>query len=61
LKTSCLDHEGGGAVKFQQWDGDKWVIVTDWIEADKKLVRPLAEESAAKYAKEKNITPRTCN
>ena len=21
LKVSCLDHEGGGAVKFQQWDG----------------------------------------
>ena len=22
LKVSCMDHEGGGAVKFQQWDGN---------------------------------------
>ena len=26
LKVSCLDHEGGGAVKFQQWDGTKWKV-----------------------------------
>ena len=23
LKTSCQDHEGGGAVRIQQWDGDR--------------------------------------
>jgi branched-chain amino acid transport system substrate-binding protein len=60
LKTSCFDHEGGGAVKFQMWDGDKWVVVSDWISADKEMVRPMAEASAAKYAKEKGITPRDC-
>jgi branched-chain amino acid transport system substrate-binding protein len=58
LTITCADHEGGGAVKFQQWDGEKWVIITDWIEADRDLVRPLIEESAAKYAKEKGIVPR---
>ena len=26
LKVSCMDHEGGGAVKFQQWDGKKWNV-----------------------------------
>ena len=31
LKVTCLDHEGGGAVKFQQWDGVKWNVITDWI------------------------------
>ncbi len=61
IKTSCADHEGGGAVKFSQWDGNQWKIVSDWIEADKGLVRPLAEESAMKYAKEKGITPRDCS
>jgi branched-chain amino acid transport system substrate-binding protein len=61
IKTSCNDHEGGGAVKFSQWNGEKWVVITDWIEADKALVRPLAEESAMKYAKEKGITPRDCS
>ncbi len=60
LKVTCADHEGGGAVKFQQWDGTKWKIISDWIQADKELVRPLIEESAAKYAKENNITQRDC-
>jgi branched-chain amino acid transport system substrate-binding protein len=60
IKLSCSDHEGGGAIKLQQWDGQKWVLVSDWISADRALLRPIIEESAAKYAKEKNITPRDC-
>jgi len=60
LKVSCLDHEGGGAVKFMQWDGKKWNVISDWIASDQALVRPMIEESAAKYAKEKGITPREC-
>ncbi len=58
IKVSCFDHEGGGAVKFQQWDGDKWQVITDWIQPDQSIVRPAVEASAAKYAKEKGITPR---
>jgi branched-chain amino acid transport system substrate-binding protein len=61
LKVSCLDHEGSGKVKFQQWDGKQWKVITDWIEADRSIVRPMIEESAAKYAKEKNLTPRDCS
>lgn len=61
MKVSCLDHEGSGKVKFQQWDGKQWKVISDWIDADKELVRPMIEESAAKYAKEKNITPRDCS
>ena len=61
LKMSCANHEGSGLVKFQQWDGKQWKVITDWIESDQKLVRGMIEESAAKYAKEKNITPRDCS
>jgi branched-chain amino acid transport system substrate-binding protein len=60
LTLSCHDHEGGGGVKFQQWDGTQWMVITDWIATDQALVRPLVEASAAKYAQEKGITPRTC-
>ncbi len=60
LKVTCADHEGAGKVKFQQWDGKQWKVITDWVEADRGIVRPMIEESAAKYAKEKNITPRDC-
>ena len=61
LRLSCADHEGGGQVKFQQWDGRQWKVITDWIASDQKLVRPMIEASAAQYAKEKGITPRDCS
>jgi len=61
LKVSCLDHEGGGAVKFSQWDGKAWKVISDWIPTDQTIVRPMIEASAAQYAKEKNITPRDCS
>ncbi|MGQ0662295.1 MAG: ABC transporter substrate-binding protein [Pseudomonadota bacterium] len=60
FKTSCLDHEGQAPLKFQQWDGTKWAMITDWITTDQSIVRPMIEESAAAYAKEKGITPRDC-
>jgi branched-chain amino acid transport system substrate-binding protein len=60
ITLSCRDHEGGGSVRFQQWDGTQWNAITDWIAPDQALVRPLVEASAAKYAQEKGITPRTC-
>ncbi len=58
LKITDADHEGGGKVRFQQWDGDKWVAITDWVEPMDDFVWELVKESAAKYAKEKGIEPR---
>jgi len=60
VKTSCDNHEGSGKVKIQQWDGSKWVVLSDWIEGNKALIHPLFKAEAAKYAKEKGITPRDC-
>ncbi len=34
ITLSCRAHEGGGSVKFQQWDGAKWTMLTDWIATD---------------------------
>jgi branched-chain amino acid transport system substrate-binding protein len=62
MQISCADHEGGGRVRIVQWDGVKnWKAVTDWIEPHRDLLRPMYEESAKKYAAEKNITPRDCS
>jgi branched-chain amino acid transport system substrate-binding protein len=61
VKVSCADHEGGGPILIQQWDGDQWKIVTDWIPTMRDVVRPMIESAAATYAKENNITPRTCS
>jgi branched-chain amino acid transport system substrate-binding protein len=60
ISVSCFNHEGGGRVRFQQWDGKKWNMITDWIPSYAKMVRKMIEESAAKYAKDKGITPRVC-
>jgi branched-chain amino acid transport system substrate-binding protein len=57
IKTSCENHEGSGKIRVQQWDGAKWVMVSDWIEGNKGMIHPMIKKSAAKYAKEKGITP----
>jgi branched-chain amino acid transport system substrate-binding protein len=61
IKTSCVNHEGSGKVRIQQWDGAKWVPVSDWIEGNKALIHPIFQANAKQYAKEKGITPRDCS
>jgi branched-chain amino acid transport system substrate-binding protein len=61
IKLSCADHEGGGAVRFVQWDGKQFKRISDWVKADRALLRPIIEESSTKYAKEKGITVRDCD
>lgn len=58
VKTSCDNHEGSGALKVQQWDGNKWVAITPmWISGDRSLLNQLVADYSARYAKEKGITP----
>jgi branched-chain amino acid transport system substrate-binding protein len=61
LKVTCEDHEGSGPVLIQQWDGEQWNLVSDWIEPIREVVRPMIEEAAAAFAAENNITPRDCS
>jgi branched-chain amino acid transport system substrate-binding protein len=61
IEITCEDHEGNGPVFIQQWDGAKWVKVSDWITPMRDVVRPQIEQAAAAYAKENNITPRDCS
>src|SRR5215468_7839600 len=58
FSLSCRDHAGGGSMRFQQWDGTQWTVISDWMAPDQALVRPLVEASAAKYAQDKGITLR---
>ena len=61
VKLSCVDHETAGPILIQQWDGKKWNVVSDWIQTNREVVRPMIEKAAAAYAKENNITPRSCS
>ena len=60
VKTSCSNHKGDDWARIVQWDGAKFKVASDWYQADKTILDPMVKEAAAKYAKEKNITPRTC-
>ena len=61
IKTSCLDHEGSGMVKFQEWDGKGFKALTPYMAGDRELVRKMVEESAARYAAEKKVPVRDCS
>ncbi|WNJ99729.1 ABC transporter substrate-binding protein [Thalassospiraceae bacterium LMO-JJ14] len=63
VKISCENHQGPGKVALQQWDAKakKWSFVSDFYEPDHDVVNALIAEDSANFAKENNITPRTCN
>ncbi len=61
LRMSCLDHEGGGQLRIQQWNGQRWTWASEWITPNQQRIRPLYESSAAAFARENNITPRNCD
>jgi branched-chain amino acid transport system substrate-binding protein len=62
FKLSCEKHDGAGLFKMMKWNGTKFEIVSDWMGAsDPAFIRTLVEESADKFAKENNMTPRTCD
>jgi branched-chain amino acid transport system substrate-binding protein len=61
LRMSCADHEGGGTIRFQRWNGKEWRPVTGWIDGDQSMVRPMIEKSAAAYAAKEGFRPRDCS
>lgn len=59
VSTSCVDHMGSNWARIHTWDGKNWKFTSDWIQADEQILKPLVKSTAAKYAAEKKITPRT--
>lgn len=60
LELSITDHEGGGAGKILQWDGEAWQEVSNgWVASDRDLLLPLIYERAAAYAEEHGIELRS--
>jgi branched-chain amino acid transport system substrate-binding protein len=60
VQLSCANHEGQGDVRIQQWDGQHWKFVSDWIKPDRDMLDGMYRHSALTYANEKGITPRDC-
>jgi len=49
IDVTCDDHNGHHSAYVQQWDGTKWVKVSDWIAPMKDKVIPLLDKAAADY------------
>jgi branched-chain amino acid transport system substrate-binding protein len=61
IRLSCADHEGSGEARIQQWDGNRWAPISDWIEPpDHAMIAEMYKTSALNYAREKKIAPRDC-
>jgi branched-chain amino acid transport system substrate-binding protein len=62
VTIDCATHSNPGTVLIQQWNAkdQTWKVVATGIEPDRAVIDPLIEEDAMAYAKENNITPRTC-
>jgi len=60
VKVTCEDHEGSGPVLFEQWDGKKWTIVSDWVPVMRDVVRPKLEAAAVEEGKKLGYTMRDC-
>ena len=56
--VNCSDHNGHGSAYMQQWDGAKWVKITDWIAPMKTKVRPLLEQAADDYVSKNTGWPK---
>ena len=59
ISTSCVDHMGAAWTRIHTWDGKAWKFSSDWLQADEQILKPLVKSTAAKYASEKKLTPRT--
>lgn len=59
VNTSCFDHMGSAWARIHTWNGKNWEFTSDWLQADEQIIKPLVKTTAAKYAAEKKLTPRT--
>lgn len=50
FSTSCGDHAGHAAAWMLQWDGAKFVKVSDPLGADREMIAPMVEAEARKFA-----------
>ena len=50
FSTSCANHAGHAGAWMLEWDGAKFVKVSELLQADDEVIAPLVEAEAKKYA-----------
>jgi branched-chain amino acid transport system substrate-binding protein len=58
FEVNCTDHNGHHSAYMQQWDGAKWVKVSDWISPIKDKVMPLIDAAAKDYVTKNQPWPK---
>jgi branched-chain amino acid transport system substrate-binding protein len=58
VSVTCDDHNGHASAYVQQWDGTKWVKISDWIAPMKEKVTPLIDAAAADYVTKNQPWPK---
>ena len=59
VSTSCADHMGSSWARIETWDGKKWGMTSDFMEADEQIIKPMVKTAADKYLDDKKMTRRT--
>ena len=59
ISTSCGDHMGSTWARIQTWDGAKWGMTSDFMQADEQIIKPMVKTAADKYMSDKKLTRRT--
>ncbi|HTS40525.1 MAG TPA: ABC transporter substrate-binding protein [Stellaceae bacterium] len=58
VEVTCDDHNGHHSAYVQQWDGTKWVKVSDWLSPMKDKVLPLLNAAAQDYVTKNQPWPK---
>jgi branched-chain amino acid transport system substrate-binding protein len=58
ISVTCDDHNGHHSAYMQQWDGAKWVKVSDWLAPMKDKVVPLLDAAAQDYVTKNQPWPK---
>jgi branched-chain amino acid transport system substrate-binding protein len=58
INVTCENHNGHHSAYMQQWDGAKWVKVSDWISPMTDKVNPLIDQAAADYVSKNQPWPK---
>jgi len=59
LSTACADHMGSHSARIETWDGTKWEMTSDFIQADEQILKPMVKAASEKYLSDKKLTRRT--
>jgi branched-chain amino acid transport system substrate-binding protein len=59
ISTSCADHMGSTWARVQTWDGSKWSMTSDFLQADESIIKPMVKAAADKYVADKKLAKRS--